>query len=381
MATAMVGYRTYPHIDMAATGKRAAELLDRLLKEKRPVYRAYRQLDFLIPLVWQCTFIEPAKSIFDLVGELEAGEKSHNQGIVSVTHTPGFPPADIAQCGPALVGLRPRQGSGRSGGRQARPDGEGAGEGVRRRAARSRRRGTARHRAFEEREEADRARRRAGQSRRRRHLDTVGLLAALMRAQGQGRGDRHDRRRGGRARRPSPRARATSCIAASAPSSATPARSRSWPTGAWSRSATASSPAPARFYGGARFQIGPMALVTDEASGVSAVLASQAHPGGRPGDVPPCRRRARPKVPILGLKSTVHFRADFQPIAETILVRAVARRAHHRSGRDALQAPAQGHQAQADGTGVERRIVARLFRTAASRRLMRPARRRRSGEA
>ena len=39
--------------------------------------------------------IEPAKGIFDLVGELEAGEKSHNQGIVSVTHTPGFPPADI----------------------------------------------------------------------------------------------------------------------------------------------------------------------------------------------------------------------------------------------------------------------------------------------
>src|SRR3979490_1879094 len=28
---------------------------------------------------------------------------SHNQGIVSITHTPGFPPADIAQCGPALV--------------------------------------------------------------------------------------------------------------------------------------------------------------------------------------------------------------------------------------------------------------------------------------
>src|SRR2546421_10591404 len=88
---------------MGVTGKRAAEVLDRLIKEKRPVYRAFRQLDFLIPLVWQCTFIEPAKSIFDLVGELEAGEKSHNQGIVSVTHTPGFPPADIAQCGPALV--------------------------------------------------------------------------------------------------------------------------------------------------------------------------------------------------------------------------------------------------------------------------------------
>jgi len=73
------------------------------------------------------------------------------------------------------------------------------------------------------------------------------------------------------------------------------------------------------FYGGAKFQIGPMALVTDEASGVSAVLASKRiqaadqemfrHVGIEPS-----------KVPILALKSTVHFRADFQPIAETILV-------------------------------------------------------------
>ena len=73
------------------------------------------------------------------------------------------------------------------------------------------------------------------------------------------------------------------------------------------------------FYGGAKFQIGPMALLTDEASGVSAVLASRRiqaadqemfrHVGVEPAT-----------VPILGLKSTVHFRADFQPIAETILV-------------------------------------------------------------
>ena len=71
-------------------------------------------------------------------------------------------------------------------------------------------------------------------------------------------------------------------------------------------------------YGGARFNIGPMALVTDEASGVSAVLASKRiqaadremfrHVGVEP-----------ERVPILGLKSTVHFRADFAPIAEAIL--------------------------------------------------------------
>jgi microcystin degradation protein MlrC len=73
------------------------------------------------------------------------------------------------------------------------------------------------------------------------------------------------------------------------------------------------------FYGGAKFEIGPMALVTDEDSGVSAVLAVKRiqaadqemfrHVGVEPSH-----------VPILALKSTVHFRADFQPIAETILV-------------------------------------------------------------
>ena len=52
-ASAMVGYRTYPHIDMAETGGRAARLLDRMLNDRRPLHKAYRQLDFLIPLVWQ----------------------------------------------------------------------------------------------------------------------------------------------------------------------------------------------------------------------------------------------------------------------------------------------------------------------------------------
>jgi len=109
-ASAMVGYRTYPHIDMAETGGRAARLLDRMLKDRRPLHKAYRQFDFLIPLVWQCTLMEPAKGIFELIGEIERGSDdsggptgTHNQGIVSITHTPGFPPADIAQCGPALI--------------------------------------------------------------------------------------------------------------------------------------------------------------------------------------------------------------------------------------------------------------------------------------
>src|SRR6185437_10722030 len=85
-SSAMVGYRTYPHIDMAETGGRAAALLDRLLKERRPLCKAYRQADFLIPLVWQCTLNEPTKGVFALIDEIERGGAqggaSHNQGIV-----------------------------------------------------------------------------------------------------------------------------------------------------------------------------------------------------------------------------------------------------------------------------------------------------------
>src|SRR5262249_47170528 len=57
----------------------------------------------LTTMAWHCTHIHAHRSISELRKERAPGEKSHNQGIVSVTHTPGFPPADIAQCGPALV--------------------------------------------------------------------------------------------------------------------------------------------------------------------------------------------------------------------------------------------------------------------------------------
>ena len=69
---------------------------------------------------------------------------------------------------------------------------------------------------------------------------------------------------------------------------------------------------------GARFQVGPTALITDEDSDVSVVLACariQACDQEQFRDV-----GIEPsEVPILALKSTVHFRADFQPIAETVL--------------------------------------------------------------
>ena len=62
-----------------------------------------------------------------------------------------------------------------------------------------------------------------------------------------------------------------------------------------------------------------MALLTHEESGVSVVLACKRVQAA---DQEMFRHVGveQSKTPILGLKSTVHFRADFQPIAETILV-------------------------------------------------------------
>jgi microcystin degradation protein MlrC len=93
-ADALVAYRHYPHTDMAETGGRAAQLLHRFLEGKGPRGKAFRQAPFIIPITWQCTMIEPAKSIYATLGEL---------GAVSASFTPGFPAADIADCGPAVL--------------------------------------------------------------------------------------------------------------------------------------------------------------------------------------------------------------------------------------------------------------------------------------
>ena len=95
-ADALVAYRTYPHVDMAQTGARAAQLMHYMLETGRRPAKSYRQLDFLIPLVWQCSLIEPASRIYGAMEHLES-ETLH-----SVSFTPGFPPADIADCGPAV---------------------------------------------------------------------------------------------------------------------------------------------------------------------------------------------------------------------------------------------------------------------------------------
>jgi len=99
-SSALLAYRSYPHVDMADTGARSIRLLERLLREG-PLAGAFRQLPFLIPLTWQCTLNEPMSSLVRHMASLEAG------GVASVSFLPGFPPADIHDCGPSVLAYDP----------------------------------------------------------------------------------------------------------------------------------------------------------------------------------------------------------------------------------------------------------------------------------
>jgi microcystin degradation protein MlrC len=95
-ADALIGYRTYPHVDMADTGRAAAHHLALLLGSKRRWAKAFRQLPFLISISWQCTNDEPAKSIYRKLAAFES------EAVPTLSFCPGFPAADFFHCGPSV---------------------------------------------------------------------------------------------------------------------------------------------------------------------------------------------------------------------------------------------------------------------------------------
>ncbi|MEO3431953.1 M81 family metallopeptidase [Inquilinus sp. CAU 1745] len=95
----LVAYRTYPHVDMAETGARAAQGMDRLLWLERPLHRGFAQGGYLVSLVAQSTLATPAREIYERLARLE-----ERPGIVSLSVAMGFPAADVADCGPSIMG-------------------------------------------------------------------------------------------------------------------------------------------------------------------------------------------------------------------------------------------------------------------------------------
>src|SRR5260370_6179803 len=95
-ADALIAYRTYPHVDMADTGRAAARHLARLLRTKQKLAKAFRQLPFLIPISWQCTNDQPAKGIYQRLAAMK------NDTVATLSFAPGFPAADFPDCGPSV---------------------------------------------------------------------------------------------------------------------------------------------------------------------------------------------------------------------------------------------------------------------------------------
>ena len=96
LSDALVAYRTYPHVDMAETGARAARLLTDILRSGRKPAKAFRQLPFLLPITKGCTLYDPAKGIYEALAELEQGAARR------LSFCCGFAPADIHHAGPSL---------------------------------------------------------------------------------------------------------------------------------------------------------------------------------------------------------------------------------------------------------------------------------------
>jgi microcystin degradation protein MlrC len=311
-ADALVAYRTYPHVDMADTGARAARLLDRMLKSGTRLASSWSTLDYLTGLPSQSSFIEPCKGLYRELGELE------NAHDVVLSFTPGFPMADFEECGMAVFGY----------GGEAKAVGAAV-ERLREAVA-----GAEREFALELYSPDDAVRRARGIGEPGAPVvladtqdnpgaggngDTTGLLAALVRqnAPGAALGLLIDAAAAKRAHEAGQGATLAfslggrSGIAGDAPF-----------VGEFTveRLADGNFTCTGPMFKGFRMTLGPMALLRSRAApGVRVALASRKvqaadqemfrHLGLEP-------RRER----ILGLKSSVHFRADFEPIAKEILV-------------------------------------------------------------
>ena len=309
LATALVSYRTYPHVDMAECGARAARVLHDLLRDAR-VASSLEQADFLIPLTSQSTLVEPMQSLMLEAAELE------RPPLLSVGVMPGFPAADVADCGPAVYAC----------GRDA----HAVATTVNRLAVELRRREPGFALELLGIEQAIGELRRAAPPRGRPviladtqdnpgaggHADTTSLLKALVasglhgvlagvicdpdaaaRAHAAGEGSTVELSLGARSGTPGE----------------TPLQARFKVLALGDGRFTGTGP----FYRGARFELGPMALL--ELGGVHVAVASRKQQAA---DQAMFRHlRAEPAdYAVLALKSSVHFRADFGPIASRIVV-------------------------------------------------------------
>ena len=96
LTAAMVGCREYPHVDMYETGERVAKLVHHTF-EGKPLFKAFRRIPFIPVLSRMSTFTEPCKTIYASINEVE-----RNPDVLCGTIMEGFPPSDTYHTGPTV---------------------------------------------------------------------------------------------------------------------------------------------------------------------------------------------------------------------------------------------------------------------------------------
>ena len=306
-ADALSPFRTYPHVDMKEAGGRAMSLLLARIKRGKPFARAFRQLDYWIPLSGMCTLVPPMTIAMEERARLAAG-------VAELGLCFGFPYADFADCGAAICAYAEDQAAA-----DAAADGllawfvahetdfvldvVPAAEGV---AQALRLAATASRPVLL----ADTQDNPGGGG----HGDTTGLLAELVRQEARG----------------AVLALINDAESAAALHAAGEGASVALSLGGRSdgvpfactakvlKLSDGSFMCTGPMAGGNMANLGPTALVEVE-GGVRVIVVSRKmqaydqailrHLGIEPAG-----------VPIIGLKSSVHFRADFQPIAEAVII-------------------------------------------------------------
>jgi microcystin degradation protein MlrC len=308
-ASALVSYRTYPHVDMAECGARAARVLHDLCGRPRPAV-ALEQVDFLMPLTSQSTLVEPMRSLMDQARKLQ------QPPLLSVCLMPGFPAADVADCGPSAYAC----GYNHEAAREAvvnlarevlAREHEFALElySIEQAIAE-----TTRHAAIRGRPVvlADTQDNPGGGG----NADTMSLIKALVASNSRAvlAGVICDPEAAARAHAAGEGALVEMQLGARAGTTGeTPLTARYKVLALGDGRFTGTGP----FYRGGRFELGPMALL--EVGGVHIAVASRKQQAA---DQAMFRHlRAEPaEYAVLALKSSVHFRADFGPIAGRIFV-------------------------------------------------------------
>ena len=310
MADALVAYRTYPHVDMALTGRRSTDVLAQLIETGARPAKAFRQVPYLIPIAWQATAMEPCRTIYAELAALEG------EAVPTLSFLPGFPAADFPDCGATVLAYGATQA-----------DADHAADAVLARVMASE--AAFKGRVFSPEDGVAEAMRLAGTATKPVVIsdtqdnpgaggdsDTMGMAHALV--------------QGGAARAAigvivDPAAAAAAHAAGEGATISLSLGAKSGIPGDRPLTGTflvetlsdGCFVAPGPFYGGSRMNLGPSAClrigdVRIVVGSRKAQMADQAM--YRQVGIEPTEQA------ILVNKSSVHFRADFEPIAETILV-------------------------------------------------------------